>query len=124
MLFWFAGFIALAVFHRDLVNDANYYIGGCDAIGNICGVIEAAVVFGALEWYVCFLKLFGVLVCNSERDWRNFGNGSVFYDQIMGKTLTRLMLLPRALFVVTTTLVALDFLKNRGKGTAPADPSV
>ena len=53
MLFWFAGFVALAVFHRDLVNEANYFgPGGCAYIGNTCGVIEAAVVFGALEWYV------------------------------------------------------------------------
>lgn len=53
MLFWFAGFVALAVFHRDLVNDANFFfVGGCDDLGNTCGVIEAAVVFGALEWYV------------------------------------------------------------------------
>ena len=53
MLFWFAGFVALAVFHRDLVNEIDFFfIGGCNALGNTCGVIEAAVVFGALEWYV------------------------------------------------------------------------
>lgn len=53
MLFWFAGFVALAVFHRDLVNEIDFFFsGGCGALGNTCGVIEAAVVFGALEWYV------------------------------------------------------------------------
>ena len=52
-LFWFAGFVALAVFHRDLVNEVDFFfVGGCNALGNTCGVIEAAVVFGALEWYV------------------------------------------------------------------------
>ncbi len=59
MLFWFAGFIALAVFDRDLHYNYYGYFGGvlykgegCDVIGNLCGVITAAVVFGAFEWYV------------------------------------------------------------------------
>ena len=56
MLFWFAGFIALAVFDRDLHDAVVFYYGfvyeGCDGTGNICEVITAAVVFGAFEWYV------------------------------------------------------------------------
>lgn len=55
MLFWFAGFIALAVLHHQI---ENVYFGdgfgdlykGCSFAGGICGQIEAAVVFGALEW--------------------------------------------------------------------------
>ena len=53
MLFWFAGFIALAVFHSDFedaADDAPFIIGGCDALGNLCRVMEAAVVFAAFEW--------------------------------------------------------------------------
>ncbi|KAL9127812.1 MAG: hypothetical protein Q9217_003372, partial [Psora testacea] len=50
MLFWFAGFVALAVFHRDLEDAAGFLSSdGCDALDNVCEVIEAAVVFGALE---------------------------------------------------------------------------
>ena len=53
MLFWFAGFIALAVLYHDIVDVANFeYFAGCGALGDYCGVSEAAVVFGALEWYV------------------------------------------------------------------------
>lgn len=40
MLFWFAGFIALAVFHSNL--------GECR--GRVCDDLVAAVVFGAFEW--------------------------------------------------------------------------
>ena len=55
MLFWFAGFIALAVLYHDIVGVANFeYFNGCGALGDYCGVTEAAVVFGALEWYVRF----------------------------------------------------------------------
>lgn len=51
MLFWFAGFIALAVLYHDIVGVANFeYFAGCGALGDYCGVTEAAVVFGALEW--------------------------------------------------------------------------
>ena len=58
-LFWFSGFIALAVFDRNLHRDyyffGVYYAGygdACDAVGYLCPVITAAVVFGAFEWYV------------------------------------------------------------------------
>ena len=51
MLFWFAGFIALTVLYHDIVDIANYeFFGGCGALGDYCGVSEAAVVFGAFEW--------------------------------------------------------------------------
>lgn len=57
MLFWFAGFIALAVFRArladiDLVDlDADLFLGrACDNLGNICPCMEAAVVFAAFEW--------------------------------------------------------------------------
>ena len=53
MLFWFASFIALAVLYHDIVYVANFeYFDGCGALGDYCGVSEAAVVFGAFEWYV------------------------------------------------------------------------
>lgn len=42
MLFWFAGFIALAVFHSNLE----------ECRGRVCDDLVAAVVFGAFEWYV------------------------------------------------------------------------
>ena len=40
-LFWFAGFIALAVFLSDRV-----------CFGSVCSAAKAAAVFGAFEWYV------------------------------------------------------------------------
>ncbi|MCJ1262767.1 hypothetical protein MMC22_002637 [Lobaria immixta] len=40
MLFWFAGFIALAVFHSNL--------GECR--GRVCDDLVAGIVFGAFEW--------------------------------------------------------------------------
>ena len=61
MLFWFAGFIALAVFHHQL-EDSGYFVGDiygdiadfgfCSALPTYCKQIEAATVFGAFEWYV------------------------------------------------------------------------
>lgn len=55
MLFWFAGFIALAVFHHQaegvyLGNDYGDTYKVCGLLGGICGEIEAAAVFGAFEW--------------------------------------------------------------------------
>lgn len=41
MIFWFAGFIALAVF----LSDRTCY-------GSVCGSAKAACVFAAFEWYV------------------------------------------------------------------------
>jgi len=53
MLFWFAGFIALAVFRSALEVVANdIYTHGCSALFDVCPTLEAAVVFGAFEWYV------------------------------------------------------------------------
>lgn len=42
MLFWFAGFIALAVLLGDL---------RCGNVGGVCRASQAATVFGAFEWY-------------------------------------------------------------------------
>jgi len=39
MLFWFAGFVALAVFLSDRV-----------CFGHVCSAAKAAAVFGAFEW--------------------------------------------------------------------------
>ena len=61
MLFWFAGFIALAVLYHNLEDssilyDFGYsYVGAvstCDGAGikSVCQQIEAATVFGAFEW--------------------------------------------------------------------------
>lgn len=74
MLFWFAGFIALAVFHHRAEevyfgDDVGDYYKACSLAGGICGEIEAAAVFGAFEW---------------------------------------------ALFVATTALLALEFMRGRG----------
>ena len=43
MLFWFAGFIALAVFVTELSL----------CFGNVCHTAQAAIVFGAFTWYAC-----------------------------------------------------------------------
>ncbi len=58
MLFWFAAFIAMAVFHHSLEEvgyvddfDDNVY-GVCGGIGSYCPSVEAAAIFGAFEWYV------------------------------------------------------------------------
>lgn len=78
-LFWFAGFVAYAVFHKNLVNAADYfYLGGCDAIGSICGTVEAAVVFGALEWalFVVTTVLAGLAVMRSRRSGTTTGTTS------------------------------------------------
>ena len=54
MLFWFAGFIALAVWHHRAedvyVGDGYEYFQACSIVGGYCREIEAAVVFGAFEW--------------------------------------------------------------------------
>lgn len=58
MLFWFAGFIALAVFRHSAsevyIGDGfgDYYnaCGSGGIVGRWCGEMEAASVFGALEW--------------------------------------------------------------------------
>ena len=47
MLFWFAGFIALAVFEHDFSYNVGFYTFGC---GSFCGEFKAAAVFGAFEW--------------------------------------------------------------------------
>ena len=43
MLFWFAGFIAAAVFVSDLLF----------CRGGVCSAAQAAVAFAAFEWYAC-----------------------------------------------------------------------
>ena len=42
MLFWFSGFIALAVYRDD-------FVGGCHGF-RVCKTVTAAIVFGAFEW--------------------------------------------------------------------------
>jgi hypothetical protein len=46
MIFWFAGFVALAVFLSHRV-----------CFGAVCSAAKAAAVFGAFEWYVACLLL-------------------------------------------------------------------
>ena len=55
MLFWFAGFIALAVYDHDLhkvyvIDDDLDVFKGCSVVGGYCREVDAAVVFGAFEW--------------------------------------------------------------------------
>ena len=79
MIFWFAGFIALAVLYHDIVGVARYeYFAACGALGDYCGVTEAAVVFGALEWYVCPFRLFVGDSRQRELILRSFPSGFVF----------------------------------------------
>jgi hypothetical protein len=47
MTFWFAGFIALAIFLSSRV-----------CFGNVCNVAKASVAFGAFNWYVSLLPIF------------------------------------------------------------------
>ena len=54
MIFWFAGFIALAVFLSSLSL----------CVGNVCKSAVAATVFGAFEWYVRSPYL-----CESSREY-------------------------------------------------------
>lgn len=63
MLFWFAGFIALAVLYNAVQDSAVLTRIGfadvdventCDYDRGLCREMEAAVVFGAFEWYVSF----------------------------------------------------------------------
>ncbi|KAL8806985.1 MAG: hypothetical protein Q9182_000966 [Xanthomendoza sp. 2 TL-2023] len=62
MLFWFAGFIALAVWYNNLLY----------CFGKVCGVIVASTVFGAFEWV-----LFSISTGFSALDWwRTRGNTS------------------------------------------------
>ena len=48
MIFWFAGFIAMAVLWTDI---------GCGSHSGPCGAGTAAIVFGAFEWYVFPLSI-------------------------------------------------------------------
>ena len=58
MLFWFAGFIALAVFRHsvsevylgDYFGDVYSACGSGGVLGRWCGELEAAAVFGGVEW--------------------------------------------------------------------------
>jgi hypothetical protein len=43
MIFWFAGWVAVAALWGDL---------GCGSRGGVCGTGTAAIVFGAFIWYV------------------------------------------------------------------------
>lgn len=49
MLFWFAGFIALAVFLSDRV-----------CFGHVCSAAKAATAFAAFEWYVELLHYIAI----------------------------------------------------------------
>lgn len=55
VLFWFAGFIAAAVFLADRV-----------CYGHVCSAAKAATVFGAFEWWVSAPRLFVVGVLTRE----------------------------------------------------------
>ncbi|KAL8712808.1 MAG: hypothetical protein Q9220_003016 [cf. Caloplaca sp. 1 TL-2023] len=61
-LFWFAGFIALAVWYNDL----DY------CFGRVCGVIVASCVFGAFEW----LLFTATAVLSGLDFWRTRSNTS------------------------------------------------
>lgn len=47
MTFWFAGFVALAVFLSSRI-----------CFGNVCNVAKAAVVFSAVDWFAFSLTMF------------------------------------------------------------------
>ena len=119
MLFWFAGFIALAVFHHDLEIDIEFdgwfATRGCSDLFDICPTVEAAVVFGAFEWYV--LQFPGVSSCRCGGYGRVVkGTQSAIAD--MNGT-------HRALFVVTTTFAILGLLRGRSsKGTTMSEPTM
>ncbi|MCJ1483160.1 hypothetical protein MMC06_003327 [Schaereria dolodes] len=62
MLFWFAGFIALAVFLTGLTL----------CVGHVCRAAQAAAVFAAFEWYVVLLRATFV-VLEMSPPWRSRG---------------------------------------------------
>jgi hypothetical protein len=64
-IFWFAGFIALAV-----------AVDKYDCAGHVCGVAKAAAVFGGFEWYNLDLETrarANLLTCQDFMD----GNASI-----------------------------------------------
>ena len=65
MLFWFAGFIALAAWYNNIII----------CVGKGCGVTVAVIVFGVLEWYVLppSLSRYTYLHPLFERDLRRYG---------------------------------------------------
>ena len=56
MVFWFAGFVALAVFLGDRV-----------CFGHVCSAAKAAAAFGAFEWYVVEAIPIGCLFVVADR---------------------------------------------------------
>ncbi|TVY51374.1 hypothetical protein LCER1_G007744 [Lachnellula cervina] len=67
MIFWFAGFIALAVLLGDL---------GCGRHWGVCRAAEAAVVFGAFEW----LLFAGTTILAALHVWRSRKTGNTAHD--------------------------------------------
>jgi len=106
MLFWFAGFIALAVFHHDLIL----------CYGNVCNVMVAAIVFAAFEWYVHFHLLkrgswSGSENCLRLRQWPRMDTSRIANN----------VPLHRILFAATTVLGALHVMRTRNStSTKPA----
>ncbi|TVY46843.1 hypothetical protein LOCC1_G003715 [Lachnellula occidentalis] len=67
MIFWFAGFVALAALLGDL---------GCARYWSVCRAAEAAVVFGAFEWL-----LFGATaIWAVQHVWRSRMTGNMAHD--------------------------------------------
>lgn len=53
MTFWFAGFVALAVFLSSRI-----------CFGNVCNVAKAAIAFSAIDWFVSPCNIFSQSVMN------------------------------------------------------------
>lgn len=114
MLFWFAAFIALAVWKSNLF----------DCYGGICDKIIAGIVFGAFEWYVFFLFFpsFSSHTINTPYTFvmEKVVNFSSHHN--LNDFANHISSMHRLLFVITTALSALTF-SRRGSATAPAPPT-
>lgn len=91
MIFWFAGFIALAVW----LPPARF----CH--GDVCSSLQAATVFGSFEWYASVSET----PCRNENDEEFFMNPFLIVYAI------------RALFALTTSVFLYGF---RGGQKPPA----
>ncbi|MCJ1280146.1 hypothetical protein MMC21_007973 [Puttea exsequens] len=81
MLFWFAAFIALAVYRHQIagftVGDGfgdSFHVGACGYEGDFCGVIAAAAAFGGLEWLLfVFTTVFAAIEGMRQRSGKGSG---------------------------------------------------
>lgn len=74
MIFWFAAWVAVAALWGDI---------GCGSRGGVCGAGTAAIVFGAIIWYIelCPHHIEHRLISNQAHFRRHNCHGSPTYSQ-------------------------------------------